>query len=203
MKTAQLQQVRHLSRLVTLWFILVLTGLLLCFEMIDVADAYPNLATDEIYYNGGALKFEVLLSDSDYTNQFYLQTSSGQFYLGTNLNTGFIVELANPAIVGLKAGDEFVLAIRVLNTGDYFLSGSAIYNPDQIDHALITYSGAQTAVFEFEDLLGGGDRDFNDARIRVLGNIGLAQIPEPASLLLFGLAIVVIWFTSPRLRGDY
>jgi hypothetical protein len=157
--------------------------------------AYPVLGQD-IYYHGGSLQFEVLAADSAYISQIYLHTSTGNVFLGNNRNTGVVINIGDPTAIGLNPEDEFVLGIHVINTGNDFFMGGGYDNPDGVVHAAVNYGPNQTAIIGFEDLLGGGDLDYNDAMIKVLGNIGFTSIPEPPSLILlgsgfFGLTLVI------------
>lgn len=61
------------------------------------------------------------------------------------------------------AGTELVFKIYVWNTGETFFSGDASRNPDGLPHNVVDndlYPG-ETYV-GFEDLLGGGDMDYDD-----------------------------------------
>ena len=61
----------------------------------------------------------------------------------------------------LSAGD-FILGIRVHDTGDVFWAGSGTRNPDGLTHARTSGS-----TVSFEDWHGGGDEDFDDAVLLV------------------------------------
>jgi hypothetical protein len=161
------------------------------------AQAYPVL-DQEVYYHGGALQFEILPSDSAYTSQFYLHTGTGEIFLGTNTSTGLVINISDPTALGVTPGDEFALGIHVINTGSDFVMGGGYDNPDGVAHATVNYLYSHIAVIGFEDLFGGGDLDYNDARIRVVGDIGFSQIPEPSSLILFGSGLVGLVFVSQR-----
>ena len=66
-------------------------------------------------------------------------------------------------------GTEIVFGIHVQNTGDAFESGPAERNPDGVVHVATTYEGGCAWRIGFEDLFGGGDRDYNDAQLTVRG----------------------------------
>jgi len=168
------------------------------------AYAYPVIG-QEIYYHGGPLELEILRKDAGYTSQIYLYTDTGSVFLGVSTNTGLVSNFADPAVVGLDPGEEFILGIHVLNTGNNFVMGAAYNNPDGVGHAAVNYLNNSIAVIGFEDLFGGGDLDYNDARVRVVGDIGLIQIqiPEPSSLMLFGSALVGLMFFRPRQRNAF
>jgi hypothetical protein len=155
--------------------------------------AYPVLGQD-IYYHGGSLRFEILAADSAYTSQIYLHTNTGNIFLGSNKITGVIINIGDPSVIGLNAEEEFVLGIHVTNTGKDFFMGGGYDNPDGIVHAVVNYGDNQTAIIGFEDLFGGGDLDYNDALIKVTGKLGLAQVPEPSTMLLLGSGLFGLSF---------
>jgi hypothetical protein len=155
------------------------------------AKAYP--VGEEIYYHGGALELEILTSDSAYTSRIYLHTATERIFLGANSDAGVVLNLVDPSVVGLTPGAEFVLGIYVNDTGKYFVLGGGYENSDGVIHASVIYLPDSVAIIGFEDLFGGGDLDYNDARVRIAGNIGLATIPEPSSLLLIASGVASLW----------
>jgi hypothetical protein len=109
----------------------------------------------------------------------------------------------------LKSGDFVNMGNFTANTQlNFFLmanavnGGSSIYstnhiNPDKIVHAVaFTMPGTPYLLIGFEDLFGGGDRDYNDILFTL--DIGVANVdhlssPEPsAALILLGVAAVVL-----------
>ena len=160
------------------------------------AQAYPDVIGEEIDYHGGSLQFEILPSDAAYTSQVYLHTATGSVFLGNNTNTGLVINLGDPGVFGLNPGDELIVGIHVPTTGNYFVVGSGVNNPDGVAHASVSYPYNQIA--NIEDLFGGGDRDYNDVRLRVLGHIGIAQFSEPAALLLVASGIGAFRFFRHR-----
>jgi hypothetical protein len=55
---------------------------------------------------------------------------------------------------------------------EWFTLSSIIYN--------------HSAVVGFEDIFRGGDLDYDDAVVKVWGDIGVAHIPEPSTMLILG-----------------
>jgi hypothetical protein len=160
------------------------------------ANAFPVLR--DVYYHGGSLRFEILPYEAAFINEIYLITSTGKTILGNNSDVGLVINFPDPSQLGLFLGDEFVLGIHVVNTGDNFVMGAAYDNPDGVRHANIDYGYNQTAVIGFEDLRGGGDIDYNDAMLKIIGDIGFAQIPEPSSFLLLGSGLLGAAFVMRR-----
>ena len=88
------------------------------------------------------------------------------------------------------AGTVLRFRMDVLNTGDKFFTGPGAGNPDGLVHvghanwaadAVIPVAGLWVG---FEDLLGGGDGDYDDNQF-VFTNVR-SDIPEPGSLALLG-----------------
>lgn len=96
-------------------------------------------------------------------------------------------------------GTELIFRLHVNNTGYDFFTGPASRNPDGIAHALVdlTLFPGETYV-GFEDLFGGGDRDFNDIMYS-FSNTTTAPIPEPSTWLLMGTGLA--GFAIARLRN--
>jgi PEP-CTERM motif-containing protein len=178
--------------------LLLVIGFMACLQG-SPANAYPIL-DQEIYYHGGPLQIEILTKEAAYTNQIYLHlnTNAGGLFLGNNTDTGLVINFDDPASIGLNPGQEFILGIHVVNTGNYFVMGSGADNPDGIPHATVSYVYNHVAIIGFEDLFGGGDLDYDDARIRVTGDIGIEKIPEPSTMLLFGSGLASLLFFRRR-----
>ena len=163
------------------------------------ATAAPILG-QQIYYEGGNVSVTVLPYEAGYTSNLYLFSAGGPILIANSSEVGKIVDLGNLAArYNIQPGDELIFGISVLNTGNTFLMGPGARNADGVAHATVDYAEGTTSDFAtlgFEDLFGGGDRDYNDANFQLVGGIGnVARVPEPASLILMvlgfaGLALV-------------
>lgn len=96
----------------------------------------------------------------------------------------------------VMAGDMLTFRLNVLSTGDVFYSDSTL-NIDGINHVYATaFSGDIGAhipagtYLAFEDLNGGGDKNYNDENF-VFTNL-TAAVPEPKSyaMVLAGLGLM-------------
>jgi hypothetical protein len=182
----------HLALLVAVG--LAAAGLALTFP----AMALPSLFGGRLYYAGGDVTVDVLYRDTVYDE--ILQLRSGLTVLdvayGSQVGSSFTLTSQQLADMGIGVGDELEFGIHVLNTGQDFLLGPGSRNSDGLDHAYVRLGRANTYV-GFEDLLNGGDRDYNDTIFRFSGvtttapHFGVASVgtrvgavPEPASLFL-------------------
>ena len=121
----------------------------------------------------GSVVVDILNSDSGYANQIYW--SSDNF--ATRNLIGIDNQTATVDLGVFKAGTRIDFGI-VNGVNQFFRSGSAADNSDGFEHAR-TFAGTNGLVMGFEDLLGGGDRDFNDAIVQVRGLAGPAAAPAP------------------------
>ena len=111
---------------------------------------------------GGAdVVVDIQASDSGYANRIYWSADNfvTRHYLGIDNET------ASLNLGSLAAGTRIDFGI-VNGPGDFFRTGPASANADHFEHARsATVAGGQQ--IGFEDLSGGGDRDFNDAVLLV------------------------------------
>ncbi len=140
----------------------------------------------QLVSTGGQVTVEILFSSSGFTNEFRLFQPPPVQVIGLDSETGRVVMLTPVA-----SGEELVFGIFVQDTGQTFLMGPGGRNPDGLAHARVQ---PVPGGFEigFEDQLGGGDMDYEDARIRVSGPVqALAAVPEAVPTLAEWAAVLL------------
>jgi hypothetical protein len=101
---------------------------------------------------GGGYNHDLYL---DNTNTFICNSAD----IGTQVNLGTF-----------PAGTELIFRLDVSSTGYSYYTGAAERNPDSEIHARIDTLESGAHRFGFEDLYGGGDRDYDDCVFEVSGS---------------------------------
>ena len=140
------------------------------------AKAQPAIG-GQLFATGGTVDIVVQPGTAGYTSQLFLVRPDG-----TRSNLALNTQVGKHVTVGpFPAGKELVFGISVLNGSDTFLMGPASRNPDGIAHAEVTETGLRTFLVGFEDLYGGGDRDFDDNVFQFTGNLAPTRPPVTAA----------------------
>ncbi len=174
------------------------------------AHALPVLG-GQIFANGGTVTVEILPKSASFTDHLFLDPPPGAgpaSPIATNNDVGSIFNLGSFA-----AGTELVFGITADDTdfgggpGPTFFEyrmGPASRNPDGVIHATVNFLDASTADVAFEDknvATPGYDNDLNDTIFRFVGVAPENPIPEPASMVLFGLGALGAGLLRGRKRS--
>lgn len=123
----------------------------------------------------GRVVLDIEASDSGYANRIYysIDNFKTKQYVGIDNQTR-TVDLGT-----FKPGTTVQFGIDN-GQGDFFKTGGAAANADKVDHTKISKLADGGVRVGFEDLRGGGDRDFNDAIIKVRSVALGAPLAPPA-----------------------
>ncbi len=135
------------------------------------AAAEPILG-GQLYSTGGTIQIEVLPATAGLTSELFLLEPEPEVFIATNRQVGTVVEIGPYPV-----GAELIFGIRV--RGNEFRIGPADRNPDGLIHAQVDFIDDDTAIVGFEDLFGGGDRDYDDNVFRFTGGVAPEPPPDP------------------------
>jgi len=105
----------------------------------------------------------------------------------------------------VNAGDALTFFISVQNTGLKFYSDKS-RNVDGLNHVFATpYAGGDLGLpagtyVGFEDLRGGGDKDYDDLRF-IFSNVSQVAVPEPTTWAMLIAGFGMVGFGARRRRG--
>ncbi len=131
-----------------------------------------------ITFEGGDAGYDSLISVNGGPEIFPNHSTS----VGSTVDLGFFA-----------AGTVLDISLHVLNTGDFWHTGAGAGNADGIEHANVVYNfngDAGRTYVGFEDLFGGGDRDYNDHQFSFTNVSNPVPEPETYALMLAGLGVM-------------
>jgi hypothetical protein len=157
------------------------------------AQALPGTS---LYATGDEVWVRFVSYDAAYRNDLYFFAYVGQStvdaqYLFTNQTA--IPGAETQVLGGFTPGQEIIFGIYVYDQarGRYYTyySGAPGNNPDGVRHVQLFQiaDGRYQIRVGFEDLYGGGDKDYNDLIFEVSG---VSVTPEPITIALLASGIV-------------
>jgi hypothetical protein len=158
---------------------------------------HAGLAEPMYVQNSGNVTLTYLGYDASYTNTLWLHSPvrSGPIFVNKITAAGTTFDLG---IFPNNTPLEF--SIAVMDTGHAFYSGSPASNPDSVAHAMMDFFAPGMVNIGFEDLWGGGDKDYNDLRFSVLNVSPSANVPEPSTLLVISGAVLSLLIRRKRMH---
>ncbi|MDH5428553.1 MAG: DUF4114 domain-containing protein [Nitrospirota bacterium] len=151
----------------------------------NIAQANGILGGSVIVKDTGDVTVTFQGSNAGYTSTLYF---GGQALFSSNEASGTSVTLN-----GFEAGQVLTFSILVQETGHSFSTGSGSLNADGIAHAMVSNLEDGGTLVSFEDLYGGGDKDYNDLMFsfsNTNSETKLVQNPEPGTIILFGSGLL-------------
>ena len=138
---------------------------------------------------------ELLFPDASSTVSTYVPAKVAQRTATDPLLPGDFVDLGN-----VKAGTllDFFLISNGATGGSNIFTDEALRNSDRIQHMVtLALPNSPYLLMSFEDMYGGGDRDFNDTIFALdLSSIKLQRLvsaPEPSTwLIMAGFGVVLL-----------
>lgn len=121
----------------------------------------PNVSRGAFVADGREVRLDVKSSASGYDNDIMVSIDGGKSFSHVGVDDdGSTVSLGK-----LAKGTRVMVAIS--NGEGFFVAGDPSQNPDGLEHARVEATSEGAARFSFEDLLGGGDMDFDDAVVEL------------------------------------
>ncbi|MBD1915547.1 MULTISPECIES: DUF4114 domain-containing protein [Cyanophyceae] len=182
--------------------------------------AQYELDTSKLFWNGvDPVEVYFINEGAGYRNQLFYTatnasgglTSSGKIFDDISSRDSKLSESNGPLALGqgVSLGAfvgatqlDFMIKSNGKNGGNTMLGTNAAANPNGLQH-VVAFQHQDWIILGFEDIVGGGDRDYNDVIFAVRGIQHGAppaeDVPEPSALL--GIAALGIGgFTTLRRR---
>jgi hypothetical protein len=180
---------------------LICTALPASADTVGVFDTtgQPLIAT------GGEVRIYFAGSNAAFNSVLFLASPGavqGPFFPNHSTAPGSMISLGTFA-----PGTVLIFRLDVLSTGNQFFTGPASLNPDNLVHAGYAPFLADGTIPEsgllvgFEDVFGGGDRDYDDHQFVFTNVSPAAPVPEPATLILLSTGLAGIGAAMRKRRG--
>lgn len=155
----------------------------------------PQADLSKLRWSGGVQDVEVFFINegAGYRNQLFYSVDSGTTKnkifddisspLSILSNSNGPLKLGEGASLGNFAGNTFIdffVKSNGKNGGQQFLGFDPDLNPDNLTH-ILGYTVGDYLLLGFEDIVGGGDEDYNDVVFAVKGVT--TSVPEPSLIL--------------------
>jgi len=116
----------------------------------------------EVSSQSDCVTIECLGKNAGYRHELYLDNTDT--FICNSADRGTIVNLGQ-----FPAGTELIFRLDVKNTGKSYYTGGAERHPNHEIHARADTFEDGSQEFGFDDLYGGGDRDYDDCMFSLTG----------------------------------
>lgn len=163
-------------------FVAACAGVLAAFTMATTASAQtPAGLGGQLYSLGGEVTIDPLPATAGLKSELWIVSPEERF-IAFNERIGSTDPIQDPVTIGpYPAGTELIFEIRVPGQGTFQI-GPGSRNPDGLPHAVVTPDGTNSFIVGFEDLFGGGDRDYDDNMFRFTGSLAPVVPPDCSAL---------------------
>jgi hypothetical protein len=164
----------------------VCAGVLAALTLATTAQAQaPAGLGASLYSLGGEITIDPLPATAGLRSELWIVSPEVRF-IANNERTGSLDPVQDPVTIGpYPAGTELIFEIRVASQGTFQI-GPGSRNPDGLAHAVVTPDGVNSYLVGFEDLYGGGDRDYDDNVFRFTGSLAPVVPPDCSGLTASG-----------------
>ena len=148
---------------------------------VNIPHSFKSSSADKLYVaSAGEVMVTFLSKTASFSNDLFLQGSTTKI-----LNNQTAIAGQKFSLGSFKADTELAFHIFVNTTGDTFYSGLASKNADNLIHTAFELNPNNTVTMGFEDIMHGGDKDFDDivftlSNVRMT-NAAVAAVPEAQS----------------------
>ena len=165
---------------------------------VDTPRTFTAASESKLYVaSAGEVMVTFLSKDAAYSDDLFLQGLSTKLFNNQTAFKGQQFSLGSFA-----AGSELAFKLFVNDTGNTFYSGLASNNSDNLIHTAVELNPDNTVTIGFEDLLKGGDKDYNDIVFKLsnvqLTNAAVAAVPEVQSYAMMFAGLLMLGAAKRR-----
>ena len=160
---------------------------------VSSAQADADILGAELFATGGDVTVRFEGSSAGYDSLISVN-GSGEIFPNHSTAVGTEVNLGS-----FTAGTVLDVVLHVLTTNQFFHSGLGGSNVDSMPHALVGVAADGRTYVSFEDLVGGGDRDYNDHKFSFT-NVAVTAVPEASTVAMMMAGLGVLGFLGARRR---
>jgi hypothetical protein len=152
---------------------------------------------DSLVASGGEIVARFEGTDAGYDSQMALVVTSPAYSSGWIFPNHSTTNGATVSLGSFAAGTVLDFQLQVVNNGNVWHSGSASLNSDGVAHANVIYNwnGTGRTYVGWEDMSGGGDRDYND---HMFSFTNIAAVPEPETYAMMLAGFGLTGFVARR-----